>query len=535
MVIDGGIAVFARDEAGNVTETLVGFHGQTSATGCSCNTTGGPGAGSLVLFGIVAFGLGRRRRRVFSRRVRRIALHLGVILAIGAMPACDCNNKEQACETATDCTDCPAGQIPYCLDNTCVCSDDIPAGHVGPYSDVGTNASGSVWVSAYAQTHGDLIVAQSMGGRIPDDAWEWVDGVPDGPVTVPGSKIRGGVEDDGPNVGMYTSIAVAADGTVYVSYYDVDRGALKLAIRGLDGTYAISDVELANAVGDPGSSTNSVGMYTSISFDQSGQPGIAYLAHLSDGTNTRAEVHWAQAHTIAPAGPNDWTVTVADTGTIPPDDASNPNIYPLPEGLGLFIDSERDLQGNPVITYYDRGKGLLKVAKWDAGMSKFDAAITFDGSAGNDVGWSPSVQVGPDGKVNVAYVDATTDDLKYITEGGMPEIIDDGYRIDGTTVDGLPKPVYHLVGDDAGLVLANGVPQVVYQDDTTQELLLATKGANGWTHESIAGATDPWPGAYGFFASDALSSTDLVMSTWVIDQPTGENWVEVFSRPIVIQ
>ena len=117
----------------------------------------------------------------------------------------------------------------------------------------------------------------------------------------------------------------------------------------------------------------------------------------------------------------------------------------------------------------------------------------------------------------------------------MPEIIDDGYRIDGTTVDGLPKPVYHLVGDDAGLVLANGVPQVVYQDDTTQELLLATKGANGWTHESIAGATDPWPGAYGFFASDALSSTDLVMSTWVIDQPTGENWVEVFSRPIVIQ
>ena len=395
MVVDGGIAVFARDEAGNVTETLVGFHGQTSATGCSCNTTGGPGAGSLVLFGIVAFGLGRRRRRVFNRRVRRIALHLGVILAIGAMPACDCNNKEQACETATDCTDCPAGQIPYCLDNTCVCSDDIPAGHVGPYSDVGTNASGSVWVSAYAQTHGDLIVAQSTGGRIPDDAWEWVDGVPDGPVTVPGSKIRGGVEDDGPNVGMYTSIAVAADGTVYVSYYDVDRGALKLAIRGLDGTYALSDVELANAVGDPGSSTNSVGMYTSISFDQSGQPGIAYLAHLSDGTNTRAEVHWAQAHTIAPAGPNDWTVTVADTGTIPPDDASNPNIYPLPEGLGLFIDSERDLQGNPVITYYDRGKGLLKVAKWNAGMSKFDAAITFDGSAGNDVGWSPSVQVGP--------------------------------------------------------------------------------------------------------------------------------------------
>jgi len=31
------------------------------------------------------------------------------------------------------------------------------------------------------------------------------------------------------------------------------------------------------------------------------------------------------------------------------------------------------------------------------------------------------------------------------------------------------------------------------------------------------------------------TSTDIVMSTWVIDQPTNDNWVEVFSRPTVIQ
>ena len=78
------------------------------------------------------------------------------------------------------------------------------------------------------------------------------------------------------------------------------------------------------------------------------------------------------------------------------------------------------------------------------------------------------------------------------------------------------------------------MPQVLYQDATTQELLLATRSDMGWTHESIAGATDPWPGAYGFFASDALSPSALVMSSWVIDQPTDENWVEVFTRPIVI-
>ena len=298
-----------------------------------------------------------------------------------------------------------------------MCSDDIPLGHVGPYSDVGVNAAGTTYVSAYAQSHGDLVVALATGGRIPDDAWEWVDGVPPGPVTVPGSKIRGGVEEDGPNVGMYTSIAVAADGTAYVSYFDVDRGALKLAIRGLDGTYAISDVELSAAPGDPGSVTNAVGMYSSLTLDPQGNPGIAYLAHRADGDMTRAEVHYAQAHSVAPASPADWTVSIVDTGEIPAADPNNPNLYPLPEGLGLFIDSARDLTGNPVVTYYDRANGDLKVAKYDAGMAKFSTAITLDGSNGIDVGWSPSIQVGPDGKVNVAYVSATSDDLKFITEG----------------------------------------------------------------------------------------------------------------------
>jgi MYXO-CTERM domain-containing protein len=543
LAIGGDVAMWARDESGNVSIALVApFHGQSGAAGCACNTSGAPGTGSLVLFGIVGFGLLRkRRRRVFSVRTTRmittVGLWVGASVVASMQPGCDCGKKTTACETADDCTMCPQGQLPFCIDNTCVCSDDIPAGRVGPYSDVGVNATGVTWVSAYAQSHGDLVVAQAMGGRIPDDAWEWVDGVPDGPVTVPGSKIRGGVEDDGPNVGMYTSIQVAADGTVFVSYYDVDRGALKLAVRGLDGTWTKTDVELAVAAGDQGSVTNSVGMYTSLTLDASGKPCIAYLAHLTgnDGM-THAEVHYAVPTSAAPTGPGDWTVAVVDQTTLPPADPMNPNIYPLPEGLGLFIDSSRNHQTDaPVITYYDRANGDLKVAKYNMTAAKFDNAITLDGSNGIDVGWSPSVQVGDDGKVRVAYVSATSDDLKFIVEGGMPEIIDDGYRIVGTTVDGLPKPEFHFVGDDAGLVLAGGVPTVVYQDSTTQELLLAHRATDGtWTHESIAGATQPWPGAYGFFASDALDPTNLVLSTWVIDQPTGENWVEVFNRPIVV-
>jgi hypothetical protein len=192
-----------------------------------------------------------------------------------------------------------------------------------------------------------------------------------------------------------------------------------------------------------------------------------------------------------------------------------------------------------VVAYYDRSNGDLKVSKFNTTSGQFDVAKVLDGSNGIDAGWSPSVAVDAQGVVHVAYVSATTDDLKYVTDaaGATPEVIDDGYRIVGQSPDGLPKPEFHFVGDDAGIVLPpDGLPLVVYQDATTQELLLAKRQPNGmWTHVSIAGATDPWPGAYGFFASDALLPSEIVMSTWVIDQPTQENWVEVFTRPTTLQ
>ena len=120
--------------------------------------------------------------------------------------------------------------------------------------------------------------------------------------------------------------------------------------------------------------------------------------------------------------------------------------------------------------------------------------------------------------------------------GDKPSVIDSGYRIVGQTVDGLPKPEYHIL-DNADIVLPPGnPPMVVYQDGTTQELLLGQQQANGtWNHISIAGATDPWPGAYGFFASAAVRPSDVVLSSWVIDQPTDDNWVEVFTKPTLIQ
>jgi MYXO-CTERM domain-containing protein len=546
LAIDGEIAVFAKDEQGNMTIALVApFHGQSGTTGCGCQSSGRPTAGGLALVGLVAFGLFRRRRRVsrFARVASTLGLWVGASAVMSLQPGCSCSDKRaaQSCEMTSDCSPaaCDKGQLPFCVDNTCVCSDDIVPGRIGPYSDVAAGPDGSIWVSAYASSHGDLVVAKAAGGRIPDEDWEWVDGIPDGPVVVPGSKIRGGIDEAGPDVGMYTSIAVAPDGTPMVTYFDRDMAALKFAAK-VNGEWQIHVVDAGTGQIDPNGGSL-VGMYTSLSLrTDDGRPGVAYLAHVSDGNGERAEVRYAAAQTALPKTSADWQTWVVDTAPLPAVDPAHPDVYPLPEGLGLFIDSTRDPRNQaPVVTYYDRAAGDLKLSRFDVQTGQFGAPKLLDGSGNVDAGWSPTVAVDPAGVAHVAYVSATGDDLKYITDApnAKREIIDDGYRIVGTTVDGLPKPEFHFVGDDAGLVLPMGAGDiVVYQDATTQELLVAQRQMTGeWTHVSIAGATTPYPGAYGFFASAALRPQDVVISTWVIDQQTSENWVEVMTRSTVIQ
>jgi hypothetical protein len=550
LLVSDEVQVFVKDETGNVGVALLApFHGTGGTSGCTCDAHGGPGAGGAVLLVMTLAGLGlmgRRRLMIVARsRTGRVlgtvALWLGASVAMSLQPGCSCSKAaEKACELATDCGPdfCPKGQLPFCIDGKCVCSDDVPAGRVGPYSDVAADANGNIWVSAYAESHGDLVMAKTVGGRILDTDWEWVDGVPDGPVVVPDSKIRGGIADDGPDVGMYTSVAIAPDGTPMVTYFDRTTASLKFAAK-VGGVWVKHVVDM----GTGQLSENNgklIGMYTSLTLrTDDGRPGVAYLAHVADATGTHAEVRYAASQVAVPKSAADWQFWTVDTAALPVTDPNNPNIYPLPEGLGLFIDSARQANQAPVVAYYDRAAGELKVSKFNPAAGQFAAPVVLDGSNGLDAGWSPSVQVDGSGAVNVAYVGATFDDLDFITDkaGAKREIIDDGYRIVGTTVDNLPKPEFHFVGDDAGLLLVNGtIPTVAYQDATSHELLLAQRQADKtWKRVSIAGGEATFMGAYGFFAAAAMTPTQLVLSSWVISQPTDENWVEVFVRPTAIQ
>lgn len=562
LAIDGEVLVYAKDEAGNVEYGVIEFHGQASSEGCSCETGSGPsksGAALALFVGLVLAGGKRRRlarslRRLttIAKKHRRIVNNSVAFLAMAVMtaflPACDCGDPgAKSCEVASDCGPdfCGQGELPFCIDGECVCSEDIIAGRVGPYSDVATGIDGSIWVSGYSINHGDLVVAKADGpGRIPVEKWEYVDGVPDGPVLIPDSKIRGGIDASGEDVGMWTSIAVNQASEPMVSYFDRDTSSLRFAHK-VGNTWQKHVIQQGSGKMLGEQDGLLAGMFTSLTLrSDDGRPGIAYLALVKDAQGARAEVRYAAATTAAPQSSADWQLFIVDSAPLPPDDPQNPNVYPLPDSLGLFVDSARLPTQAPVVVYYDRVNGDLKMSKFNPQSGQFGVATILDGQMDRDAGWSPSVSIDNTGAVHLAYVSATRDDLVYMKEGSPSEIVDDGYRIVGTTVDGLPKPEFHFVGDDASLQMIGGsVPWIIYQDATTQELLINVKQQDGsWLYTKLAGGVtvgQDWPGAYGFYASSSLRATDIVISTWVINQPADnpfeDNWVEIFIRPTTIQ
>lgn len=562
------ITVYARDEQGNVTAALVdlgdllGFHGSGEGGGCSCSASSASQAsinGMALMAGLtmLLLGLMGGRRRPLAvrlagsiraalggehaRRTQALVLYAGIGVGASTMPACDCGGTEgsTSCTLDEECdATCGEGKIGICLDSTCVCIDDVAPGRIGKFSDMSVASSRSVWVSGYNETHGDLCVARWDGvGPIETEAWEFVDGVPSGPVVVERSNIRGGIKAPGEDVGRHTSIAVNQSDEPLVSYYDVDRAALKFAAR-FGGVWQIHTIEegVRRPSDDADAAFHEIGLYSSITVSQDGRPGIAYYAHVNEGGGVaRTQVRFASASTPTPTGPLDWNIHVVDEVALPADPPADP--LTVPPGLGLFVDSaRRPGDDSPIIAYYDRIAGDLKLASFDAVAGTF-AVEVLDGADGSDVGWYPSLAVDDSGVAHLSYVSATHDDLLYINSADrIPEVVDDGYRIVGTTEEGLPKPEFHFVGDDSSIVLTQAGPVIAYQDATTHELLLTQKNLQGmWFFTTVAGDEQEFAGGYGFYAAAEFDGADVIMSSFVVDQPRERVWVEIFRSQVVIK
>ena len=131
------------------------------------------------------------------------------------------------------------------------------------------------------------------------------------------------------DVGKDASLALAADDTPHISYYDVTNQNLKYAVK-VSGTWLTTTVDSA---GD-------VGRYSDIAVDNNGIPHISYY----DASN--------QDLKYAVISGGSWVVTTIDaTGN-----------------LGKYTSIELDqLLYNPFISYYDHGNGYIKLMYREAG------------------------------------------------------------------------------------------------------------------------------------------------------------------------
>lgn len=575
--LSGDVTVEVRDEAGNVsvvTQPLIrGIPNPANTSGCGCRAAGSRTSDAgLYLSGLFVLGVMLRRR---ARRVASSKLASTIVAALAAsalfLAGCECGEnvrpgpRDGGTQMTTGCggATCSATQVCCSAQMMCVnydlaslctggqtcmasavttdsncrptcsmCMDPPTLSEGVLATDLDLVVTGTdAFVSGYApgvspppgrgSLYGDLVFGRASGEQI---EWEFVDGVPSGPVTNDPDGFRDGISAPGDDVGRYTSMVRSASGTFYIAYYDVTHKALKIAI------------------GTPGAFTNHVvddtadsGRYASLVLTASGAPAVAYL-RVAPGTGgfQRSSVVVATASSAMPTATSSWTAVEVSGGASPcrqgmcatgevcledgrcgatgsgtprAADALDDH-YP---GRGLFNQLVATSSGLALV-FYDRSEGNLYGASFDG--SAWGAPFLIDGYArsadAGDAGQGASLFIDSAGTWHVTYVDGADEALRYATvvDGAVTarELIDDG-STDGTNryTDGR-----HIVGDDSSVVVVGTEVRVAYQDATSHRLLLARRtGAGTWTVSTLDSMNHT-----GFWAEQVLDGAGSRVVTW---------------------
>jgi hypothetical protein len=143
--------------------------------------------------------------------------------------------------------------------------------------------------------------------------------------------------DTANSVGQYTSIAIDSSGNPWISYYDSTNGGLRVGkYVGTGGTGCASSAWTCTAV----VTGNSTGLYSSIAFDASGTPWVSYDSLISNSMSI--------AHYVGSSGTGcavaTWTCVTPDV-------------------QGQYTSIAFDASGSAWISNYDVGFGDLKIAK----------------------------------------------------------------------------------------------------------------------------------------------------------------------------
>lgn len=275
----------------------------------------------------------------------------------------------------------------------------------------------------------------------------------DGAVTWSHEQPDGYPDDNGLDAGdrgKYTSLAVAANDEVWISYRDNQNKTLRYARRDTAGAWT-------NGVADPcAGPTPDCGLFSSIALDASGNPVIAHYDAV--GKHLRV-ARWNGTAFVA---------AVADEGVAPE------GVEGAVADVGQFP-RIRILNGVEYISYYDVANGDLKLASGPGGTYSIEVVD----SAGDVGAWSDMQIV--DGVILLSYHDVGNEDLKFAS--GAPgafavEVVDSGAT----------------VGADTALLASSGTVQIVYHDGKNNDMRRAYKSGEVWQSDRVTGEQ----GALGF-------------------------------------
>lgn len=538
------LRVEVKDQEGRVGTVSQALRGRPDATGkaassgCGCTVPGersssnGLPLGALAVAGVLAY-LRARRRKVASA-----AAGVAAVSVMGSWSGCNCGgdpiDEAETPPTGTDAgTDADA-------DASCDPKEGcipLKPGLIGAYTSVAVASDGkTAWVAGYneadydgpASSYGDLVVGKWTGTKVD---WKTVDGLDPkeevDPTQIDVTGWRAGFQNSGPDVGLWTSIAMGDGDKPVVAYFDVSAGALKVAT--FDGTkWSSHKVD--------GKDKAIVGKYAKLVMIDK-KPIIAYLSMeaAADGGVT-SKVRVARAKSATPAATTDWTIEdvgspvaapcraffcgtgtacvtetkkCTKTATCPAKcgtgeacvmGATAPECKPVkdktwvdayPDAYGLYVSAAVTSKKDVGLVFYDRIRGNLHKAEKNGAMWKVDLidgqlppkdAMDVGQDTG-DTGIGATLFIDKAGDWHIAYVDGAKEAVKYMKlPGGVApgtiELIDGGGDpANGGQgfADGL-----HIVGDDANIVVdATNTVRVTYQDATAGTLRLATRGADG--------------------------------------------------------
>lgn len=450
----------------------------------------------------------------------------------------------------------------------CVCAE-LPSLHsedLGRFSSIAASSNQGLFVSAYDGQYGDLVVYRFDGEGQPLGI-DYVDGVPASTPKYGPSGARGGVIEPGDDVGRYTDVVTSSE-RVYVSYYDVTKGDLKLGRRDPNGKWNVHTVDGATA---------NLGLYSSVALDSDGYPVVAYFqkggetsfdpsscpAPAPTGpTAFITALKVAHASSAVP-GPSDWQITTvacqsrptpacyncgdvcADPGTGPaclkadatctgcdpntqqcviangaPKCATkyNPStLNELGDGVGLFASLAMNGKDAYVAFMKRTTPAPMGSSKPPADGDLYGVRVTGAGQAGplvlldasGDTGYFPDAKIDPISRgVAVAYHDFTSKKLKFYAAPEFQTGIASEVIDTGAGMPGSGEA--NWVGTDSAIVFSPVPGQIfaVYQDATKGDLKLAKRDTQAWqVQPSIATA-----GAVGFFADGVFINGKLFAS-----------------------